>query len=271
MAFMGITRGVPRNVARSPAGAVTGFGGAVNVIHMATAFQMWALTPMSGQSFTFSMWINNEQTSGTQTRFWSTAVTAGAPNDGSSNRQRAERAATTDILTVNAWNSVPEVIQRVDSNAAMDVDSMIHVAAAIDCDAQTRQLYINGIESGNSATDEDSTADWRDRLYLFSRPSTAIPYIGKMAEFWFDDSFVDLSSGGISKFYDGPLRPADLGPRGANPTGSIPKIYLGGDMTANTGGAVGAGAGGGWNAPTGANNGSATGFTVTGTVTNSTL
>lgn len=148
---------------------------------------------------------------------------------------------------------------------------MIHIAVAIDCDAQTRQMYINGVAQTDAGVDVDSTADWRDRLYLFSQPSLASPYIGKMAEFWLDDSFVDLDSGGIGKFYDGPLRPADLGPRGANPTGAIPKIYLGGDMTATTGGAVGAGAGGGWNAATGANNGSATGFTVTGTVTNSTL
>ena len=138
---------------------------------------------------------------------------------------------------------------------------------AWDSIAQTQQMYQDGVDVTDSITNAAGLVGFRTRLTLLANAVGGIPFLGDISQLWFDDSFVDLSGGGISKFYQGPNTFVDLGPNGENPligvTDALPAVYFGGNMTANTGGNPANGTGPGWNG--GANLGSVNGFALFGT------
>jgi hypothetical protein len=79
--------------------------------------------------------------------------------------------------------------------------------------------------------------------------------VGDMSEFWWDDSFLDLTTEtNRRKFITADGQPVDLGSDGSTPTGSSPKMYFTGEAST-------------WNAGTNAGSGGA--FTMNNAVTDS--
>ena len=145
----------------------------------------------------------------------------------------------------------------------LPLDTATHIALSFNTNTQTQQLYINGAPSLISSVNIAGLVAIRPSMVLFADWIGTNGIQGAIGEFWWDDSFVDLDGGGISKFYNG-MNYVDLGPRGQLPTGSIPQVYFGGTMTANTGGELANSLGGlpGWNG--GANLGTLNGWALNG-------
>jgi len=240
--------------------------GPVNVVLMATAFQQFINpTPMTGNQYTYSLWFQSDVADADEYRVWAAAVT----NANSSNRTNGSRTLTTELLQSQQQNVAGDVVTRVRSLISV-LQETHHMACSVSGTTGVVQLFIDGVDQTNPTVDNSpDTIDWRDRYYLWSRPvDFTIPFLGRVAEFWMADEFNNLPTD-IGKFVSPQVTPVDLGPRGELVNGNIPEIYMGGDMTADTGGFL-AGPGGansGWNG--GCNNGSATFTGVTGTVTDS--
>lgn len=122
------------------------------------------------------------------------------------------------------------ILDAVSVETIMVADGWTHIYMCVDLtNSANRHLYISGIE--------DTGVVWStyiDDYIVFSKDAATFmtPFIGNnatsdhefsgsMAEFWFDDNYLD----DVEKFYcEG--NPVDLGVNGEIPTGSAPGLYL---------------------------------------------
>jgi hypothetical protein len=141
-------------------------------------------------------------------------------------------------------NSGGSTIISTASLTPMIVGNAYHIGIALNEVTGDYQCFLNGVDVTDGSYTPD-TAGSNSDMNLFSSPSGANFYTGLSTEFWWDDTYIDLSAN-IQKWYNNGTF-IDLGPRGEIPTGSIPRVYMGGDMTADTGGAVGGVPGTGYN------------------------
>lgn len=108
-----------------------------------------------------------------------------------------------------------------------------HAIASVDTTSGQGRLYINDLEvdydvrdiaSGGQVMDIQSGAHM---VHFFGWPGG---FEGEIADFWYDDSYVDLSvEANRRKFISSSGKPVGLGADGSGPTGAQPLIFFSGD------------------------------------------
>jgi len=97
----------------------------------------------------------------------------------------------------------------------------------------TVQVYVNGVAAAHTDTVSPvaGTVDYNRGVEtgILAIGAGTSKFSGQIGDFWFDNTFVDLSTN-ISKFYS--AGPVFLGATGQLPTGSTPKIFFGDTMNA---------------------------------------
>jgi len=90
------------------------------------------------------------------------------------------------------------------------------------------KFFVNGVDQTN-ATFTNGTFPWTSglRQYRVGGSSGSTMFNGAMAEFYLDDTYIDLTqASNRSKFYSGQNLPVDLGADGSKPTGAQPMVYF---------------------------------------------
>ena len=153
----------------------------------------------------------------------------------------------------NAANS--SIVKYTAGTSTLAVGKVYSIQIAFDLtNTSNRAVLIDGVDAGgtwNTYTNDD--VDFTQNANNIG--ASAIPnyYLqGDLSDFWFNDSYIDLSSS--NPFYDTDTsKPKNLGGDGSTPTGSSPLVYLplrgndagnnkgtGGDFTVNSGPYTGA-------------------------------
>jgi hypothetical protein len=137
---------------------------------------------------------------------------------------------------------------RVGFNPDLATNKWHHCVITFDLsDTSKRDIRINGVaQSVTYSTYTDGTINWASNVFEVAKAGGSY-FDGGISDFWFDDSYIDLSSS--NPFYDtSTSKPKNLSGDGSTPTGSSPIIYLplrgddagnnkgtGGDFTVNSG------------------------------------
>src|SRR5690606_34943187 len=115
-----------------------------------------------------------------------------------------------------------------------------HVVVSWDLETTTAYVIVDKIDVTNVNSITNDTIDYTDGDFAIgARVGGANPFNGSLAQFWFDDQFMDVSDPDIlRKFVRGTSNTrsssvtwsvADMGASGEGPTGSSPVIYLTGE------------------------------------------
>lgn len=145
------------------------------------------------------------------------------------------------------------------STTTLTTGTWYHIIASWDLSTTTYQLYINDtVDSVTPSTITNDNIDYTvtDFTLMYNKfPSPANFIDADISEFWFDDSYIDISTTtNRRKFITASGTPENVGSDGSTPTGTSPLIYFSG--VAST-----------WNA--GTNSGAGGNFTMTGAVADS--
>ena len=156
-------------------------------------------------------------------------------------------------MTVGASDQVFFIGNDTDDSVALQMNSTTditqsawnHVMASWDLGNTDTHLYLNGNEdkTGVAANDLAIGLGDSDEVFFFTNSDpTANEWNDDVAEFWFDDNFIDLSVQANREKFLLNGRPVFLGNNGEVPNGGSPLIFLSG-LTA--GWATNKGTGGG--------------------------
>lgn len=141
-------------------------------------------------------------------------------------------------------------IQGTGANAgAISADTWYWMAVSYDSSGGGFQAYIGERGNGtpvsqlfwvNVTSAQEIYTNWhyggvnnsKDYGGIAARYAGNIQFTGELAEVWFTDSKIDLSSStNRQKFYSATGYPVDLGSDGSTPTGSQPVVYFSGDAS----------------------------------------
>lgn len=153
----------------------------------------------------------------------------------------------------NAANS--SIVKYTAGTSTLTVGKVYSIQITFDLtNASNRAVLIDGVDAGgtwNTYTNDD--VDFTQNANNIGASAIPNNYLqGDLSDFWFNDSYIDLSSS--NPFYDTDTsKPKNLGGDGSTPTGSSPLVYLplrgndagnnkgtGGDFTVNSGPYTGA-------------------------------
>ena len=115
---------------------------------------------------------------------------------------------------------------RVGFSTALATNKWHHCVITFDLsDTSKRDIRINGVaQSVTYSTYTDGTINWASNAFRIAESGSSY-FDGGISDFWFDDSYIDLSSS--NPFYDtSTSKPKNLGGDGSTPTGSSPLVYL---------------------------------------------
>lgn len=141
-------------------------------------------------------------------------------------------------VTVNTGGNLTIVGVRTSGTACLSLQSASsistsdwnHVLAAWDLSSDaTCHLYTNGSDNTSLSIRTNNAIDYTQADWFVGRyntPATTGRLIGDLAEVWFDDSYLDITSSVVRETFARNGRPVSLGSSGQLPTGSAPKIYL---------------------------------------------
>ena len=142
---------------------------------------------------------------------------------------------TTYDIWVHGKNSSDTYRARIEAYDIISENVWYHAIASFDTASGQGRLYINDVEvdydmrnvaSGGQVMDIQSGAYM---VHFFGWPGG---FEGEIADFWYDDSYVDLSvEANRRKFISGGGKPVGLGADGSGPTGAQPLIFFSGDAT----------------------------------------
>jgi hypothetical protein len=129
------------------------------------------------------------------------------------------------LLAYNTSNSLVADF-RVGFSTALATNKWHHCVITFDLsDTSKRDIRINGVaQSVTYSTYTDGTINWASNAFRIGESGSSY-FDGGISDFWFDDSYIDLSSS--NPFYDtSTSKPKNLGGDGSTPTGSSPLVYL---------------------------------------------
>jgi hypothetical protein len=139
------------------------------------------------------------------------------------------RKGTSNKFQLSATNTSGTTILNIYHNTAHTASvSWIHVMASWNLATPITHMYVNGSTNKVQATATDANIDYTlSNWHLGVRDTLASYFDGEIADFWFDDSYMDLSSAtNRAKFITSGGYPVDLGTDGSTPTGSAPLVYF---------------------------------------------
>lgn len=142
-------------------------------------------------------------------------------------------ADSTKKLRFTLSGAAGTVVDMVSDRTITAADGWVHVIAAWDAAAGVSQLYIDDIESKDEVASSvvNQIIDYSKGFVDVGAEARSRdnPFVGDMAEFWFDDVFIDLSvEANRRKFVSALVKPIFLGPDGSLPTGVVPSIFMSG-------------------------------------------
>lgn len=173
-----------------------------------------------GNTFTVSFWVKRSGLS-THTIFGS--------EDGNdfSVAIDPDAGATPNRMQGVFRNSSGVTLLRFTSSLIFNISTWYHVLMSFDLsDTGKRHIYVNNaVDSPSYATYIDDNIQWSDSDFRVGRGNTA-NLTGDMADFWFDNSYIDLSiEAKRRKFISADGKPVRMGSAGKNPTGASPIIF----------------------------------------------
>lgn len=198
---------------------------------------------------------------------WAYFATSGASEwlfyaEESNLRGAIYKHGTSDKLRLYWENSSGTKILDQYTTNTLPIGEWVHIMLSVDM-ASTSHIYINGVDDAAAAgTFTNQNLDLTpSRFCVGSRYiASPDPLYADLAEVWFDDSYMDLSSSSNrAKFISGSgsgATPVDLGSSGENPTGSSPLLCMSGNAST-------------WNSAGTNNKGTGGGMTVVGAVADS--
>lgn len=141
---------------------------------------------------------------------------------------RFDTAGNLHIFGANSGGSTRLYILIGRANMKYATNKYIHIAMSVDLtDTAKRWVAINGQTVSFSPADyQNDDLDFTTNEYAVgSRDSSGERLDGELSDFWFDTTYIDLSTN--NPFYDIETdKPKFLGESGELPTGSAPLIYL---------------------------------------------
>ncbi len=223
---------------------------AINFNGTARLVNTGILTGVSdSKNFTGSAWFRNPATASSEILF----ITQGSTVE--------LYLASSGAIVISGKNTSGTYILSVQSTTSGYNDgNWHHVMWSFDMsNVARRHLYIDGISSLTVNTYTNAIIDFTDLSYIVgsSDPSSqSLALTGDIADLWINfGTYIDLSSASNRNlFYNSTYGAVNLGTNGSLPLGSTPSIFLSGDTAT-------------WLT----NKGSGGGFTLTGTLTDSSL
>jgi len=176
-----------------------------------------------GKAFTLSVWAKSTGSDGVEQTIFD-ICNSSAP---SVPKLRLRKLADNTINIEARTASGTLLLYATNTTAITSGSGWVHIYICIDALTATtnHRLYINGVNEYTNSTlsnvndiDLDPT---NYRMTVGAGGSATVPWVGELAELWFDDSFhsdhTDFRAGSV---------PADIGATGSTPTGTAPALYL---------------------------------------------
>lgn len=172
-----------------------------------------------GKEGTISFWIRPAGSDGSTMRIVSSTNT----------RFTVARTAANQI-NITGRNTTPTTILENRSTSTITASSnWTHVMASWNLATPASSMWFNGVqETLTTDTKTDDNIEYTDTdISIGGHTSGTFKVDGQLAEFWFNTSFIDLTTlANRRKFFLADKRPAYLGRAGERPTGSSPLVYL---------------------------------------------
>lgn len=207
-----------------------------------------------GKEWAFAFWFKMEDVALANTADEITNVffTIRASSSNKFLLQRSPLSGQSNKLTLVGRNASGTLILLINSTSPFTGvlnDGWNHVLCSGNLATGAKNLYINDVDKLESSgqTFTNDSIDFTGSMEIGrSAEITDLPFYGSLAEFWFDDSYIDFSvEANRRKWYSDGGTAVDLGADGSTPTGSSPLMYLhldAGEAAANF--ALNAGTGG---------------------------
>jgi len=188
---------------------------------------------VDGKQGTISFWIRKTGSDGgLSEQIFSNAKTLGGNNDFTF----LVTKTGDDEIAIRGDNSGGLTRLLIESSVdSIEVaDGWVHVLASWDLsDSAKRHLYINDVSDINVGIYTDDTIDYSVADWgVGARPGGNSKLDGDLADFWFDDTYIDFSvEANRRDFITAQGRVVDLGADGSNPTSLSPLVFLSGDTS----------------------------------------
>lgn len=202
--------------------------------------------------FTFNLWVRRESAAA------AAVLLAGVTTlNGATYRFRFSLDVTTNKLHIEALNAAGTTILDV-RTSALAVGKLHHIVGSFDLSSTSKRwLYVNDVSNLATITTytndiiDFTVADWS----IGATPAAGSVFTGDLGDVWLDAGhYLDLSIEANRRlFVSEQLQPIDLAADGSTPTASAPIVYFGRNLST-------------WHT----NKGTGGGFTLTGTLTETT-
>lgn len=168
-----------------------------------------------GQAFSFSLFFKTADNSASHI-FYSSGAAAGV-----------ELALTGSIITIRARDSGLANVAALNSTSTPSNDDWHHICGSFNGATSAENLYLDDVDVLSVIVSNSNTIDFTQSDHgIGARTDGSIKTAFDMAEFWYDDSYINFSDTATRrKFIDSQNKPVDLGPAGSIPTSSSPLIY----------------------------------------------
>ena len=176
-----------------------------------------------GKQGTISFWFRMDAGDSATQRIFNGGTTAGA------NRLIVNRQDS-NVIRIQGNNAAGTTILLIESTTTVLAGSgWHHLAASWDLAVPgSGQLYLDGVSDYAETTYTDDTIEYAmatPRYRVGAALGAGNKLNGALAEFWFNDTRVDLSAS-LTAFRKTNGTPEDVGADGSTPTGAAPVIYL---------------------------------------------
>ncbi len=180
-----------------------------------------------GKAGTLSVWLDFTGGDAANQHFLS---------NGTTNVALLASRLSTNKFRVFARNSADTIILQIDGDTAFTAASgWIHFLCAWNLATPVARMFINDVnDEAAGATETDDTIDYVDtgEWSFGALTDGTVKIDADVADFWFDDSFIDISTEANRRLFISPnLKPVNLGETGQLPTGSSPLVFLSGATT----------------------------------------
>lgn len=180
---------------------------------------------VDGKAFTLSTWVRFDGSDGVQVQIFGIGSDVEA-NDG----LLIKKNASNQITILGSSATPATILDATSSQTFTTASGWVHIYIAINlANSSQRHIYFNGTEDSSvtwtTYTDAnlDLIASAGDTTEIAMTRSNTEHLVGALAEFWFNDAYLDAPN----SFRCSPSNhPITLGSNGSLPLGSAPAVYL---------------------------------------------
>lgn len=135
---------------------------------------------------------------------------------------------STEKIRVIGYNVAGSTSIALDSTSTVNDHVWHHLLASWDTStAASCKLYLDGSDDTNLVARADQIIDYtRNNWATHTRYDVAFQWKGDLAELWFDNTAIDITSAANRAKFSSGGKPVSLGGSGQRPTGSAPLLYM---------------------------------------------